>query len=357
MSGQVVLYTTEDGKTRLRLEVVEGTVWLSQADIAKLFLTTKQNVSVHVRNILAEGELTAEATVKEFLTVQNEGERQVQRRIVVYRLEMILAVGYRVRSPRGSQFRRWASTVLQDYLVKGFALDDRRLKEPDGGWDYFDELLERIREIRASEKRFYQKVRDLFATAVDYDRTEETAALFFKTIQNKMLWAVTGRTAAELILDRADPAKANMGLTTWSGGRVRKADVATAKNYLTEAEVRELDRLVSAFLDLAADRAARRQQTTMREWTDFVESYLKLAERAVLTHAGSISHDRMLQMIDQRYASFDAARKQAERHAAEEDYERDVEAELRQIETAATQARRAASVPTERQAPRRGGRK
>ena len=208
------------------------------------------------------------------MTVQTEGGRQVQCRIVKYRLEMVLAVGYRVRSPRGSQFRRWASAVLMDYLIKGFALDDRRLKEPAGGWDYFDELLERIREIRASEKRFYQKVRDLFTTSADYDRSDETARRFFQTIQNKLLWAVTGRTAAELILQRADPEKTNMGLTSWTGGRVRKLDVAIAKNYLAETEARELDLLVSAFLDLAADRARRRQQTTMAEWVDFVDQYL-----------------------------------------------------------------------------------
>lgn len=340
MTGNLILYNTEDGRTQLRLEVVEGTVWLSQAEMAELFQTTPQNVTQHIRTIYGAGELEREATCKELLQVQTEGERQVQRRITVYRLEMVLAVGYRVRSPRGTQFRRWASTVLQDYLIKGFALDDRRLKEPAGGWDYFDELLERIREIRASEKRFYQKVRDLFATAVDYDHTDAMARTFFQTIQNKMLWAVTGHTAAELILERADPAKANMGLTTWAGGKVRKADVATAKNYLAEAEARELDFLVSAFLDLATDRATRRQQTTMAEWINFVDQYLRLADRAVLTHAGSVSHEQMLKIIDQRYASFDATRKETERQAAEVAYEQDIEAELKRIETTATKAKR-----------------
>lgn len=339
MSGEIVLYNTEDGRTHIRLQVEHGTAWLSQAEMAELFQTTKQNVSVHIRNVLAEGELTAEATVKEFLTVQTEGERQVKRRITVYRLDMILGVGYRVRSPRGTQFRRWATTVLQDYLVKGFALDDQKLKEPAGGWDYFDELLERVREIRASEKRFYQKVRDLFSTAVDYDRTDETARRFFQTIQNKMLWAVTGHTAAELILERADPTSSNMDLTNWAGGKVRKADVATAKNYLAETEARELDLLVSAFLDLATDRATRRQQTTMTEWTDFVDSYLKLAERAVLTHAGSVSHERMLKVVDQRYGAFDAARRKADFQAAEIDHEREVETELKRIEAMATAAK------------------
>ncbi len=332
MSGEVILYNTEDGRTQLRLEVVDGTVWLSQAEMAELFQTTKQNVSLHLKNIFQDGELVEGAVVKDYLTTAADGKAYQTKN---YRLEAILAVGFRVRSPRGTQFRRWATTILQDYLIKGFALDDRRLKEPAGGGDYFDDLLERVREIRASEKRFYQKVRDLFATAVDYDRTDETARLFFQTIQNKMLWAVTGHTAAELIANRADPDKANMGLTTWSGGRVRKIDVATAKNYLRDAEVTELNLLVSAFLDLASDRAMRRQQTTMAEWLGFVDQYLKLADRAVLTHAGSVSHDHMLKLIYQRYASFDATRRQAERQAAEIEHDHDIDAQLRQIEASA----------------------
>lgn len=334
MSDPVILYNTEDGRTQLRLQVVDGAVWLSQTEMAALFDTTKQNVSLHVRNILSDGEQALEATVKEYLTVQSEGTRQIRRRITVYRLEMILAVGYRVRSPRGAQFRRWATSVLQDYLIKGFAIDDQRLKEPAGGWDYFDELLERIQAIRASEKRFYQKVRDLFATAADYDGTTETARRFFQAIQNKMLWAVTSHTAAELILDRADSTKANMGLTVWAGDRVRKVDVATAKNYLTETETQELNGLVSAFLDLATDRARRRQQTTMDEWSRFVDSYLQLAERPILTHAGSVSHARMETVVGERYAAFDAARREAARDAAEREHEQEVEEELRRLATA-----------------------
>ncbi|MDZ5646980.1 virulence RhuM family protein [Nitrospirillum sp. BR 11828] len=333
MTGAFILYNTEDGQAQVRLQVLDGTVWLSQLEMAALFLTTKQNVSVHVRNILAEGELTADRTVKENLTVQTEGGRQVRRTVTLYGLDMILAVGFRVRSPRGTQFRRWANSVLKDYLVKGFAIDDRRLKEPAGGFDYFDELLERIQAIRASEKRFYQKVRDLFATAADYDGHAETARRFFQTIQNKMLWAVTSHTAAELIVARANPDQANMGLTAWTGDRVRKADIATAKNYLTDAEGQELNRLVSAFLDLATDRARRRQQTTMAEWAQFVDNYLKLADRPVLTHAGSVSHDRMLHLVDQHYQAFDAARREAERQRAEQDYEQDVEDELTRIES------------------------
>lgn len=340
MSDAVILYNTEDGGTHLRLKLQDGTVWLSQAEMAELFQTTPQNITQHVRTIYDDGELDREATCKDFLQVQTEGERQVQRRVSLYRLEMVLAVGYRVRSPRGSQFRRWATTVLQTYLIKGFAIDDARLKEPAAGLDYFDELLERIREIRASEKRFYQKVRDLFATAVDYDKSHQTARRFFQTIQNKMLYAVTGHTAAELILDRANPAKPNMGLNAWSGTKVRKTDIATAKNYLADAEMRDLDRLVSAFLDMAEARAERRQQTTMADWISFTDQYLKLAERPVLTHAGSVSHDTMQQTIDQRYATFDAARRDADRQAAEADHEQDIAAELRALETTASRARK-----------------
>ncbi|EME68612.1 putative DNA-binding protein [Paramagnetospirillum caucaseum] len=337
MSDTVILYNTEDGGTQLRLKVQDGTVWLSQAELAELFQTTKQNVSLHLKTIFRDAELAEASVVKDYLTTAADGKAYQTKH---YRLEAILAVGYRVRSPRGSQFRRWATHVLQDYLIKGFAIDDARLKEPAAGLDYFDELLERIREIRASEKRFYQKVRELFATAVDYDKTSETARRFFQAIQNKMLWAVTGQTAAELILNRADPAKPNMGLNAWSGTKVRKIDVATAKNYLADAEMRDLDRLVSAFLDLAEDRAERRQQTTMADWIGFADQYLKLAERAVLTHAGSVSHENMLKVIDQRYATFDAARKASDKRAAEVEYEQDVESELRALESAASRSRK-----------------
>jgi len=333
MSDRIILYNSDDGQTQVQLKIIDGTVWLSQMEISELFLITKQNASVHIRNILAEGELSAERTVKENLTVQTEGDRQVRRTIILYRLEMILAVGFRVRSPRGTQFRRWANSVLQDYLVKGFAIDDRRLKEPADGWDYFDELLERIQAIRASEKRFYQKVRDLFTTAVDYDGKAETARRFFQTIQNKLLWAVTSQTAAELIIARADPAKPNMGLTAWTGNRVAKKDIQTAKNYLTETESRDLDRLVSAFLDIATARAQRRQQTTMAEWIGFVDNYLKLAEHPVLNHAGGISHEDMLLKVGQCYQDFDTSRRKAEDMAAEQEHEREVETELQRIET------------------------
>jgi hypothetical protein len=254
--SEIVIYTTEDGLNRIELRVAQGTVWLTQMEIADLFATTKQNVSLHISNILEDGELNQTASVKESLTVQTEGARQVERTLLVYNLDMILAVGYRVRSPRGVQFRRWASTVLSEYLIKGFVMDDVRLKQPD--FDYFDELLERIRDIRASEARFYKKVRDILALSEDYNSEAKSVAVFYATIQNKMLYAVTGFTAAELIVERADPTAPNMGLTSWKGTRVRKGDVKTAKNYLADAEISELNLIVTMFLDTADLRARRR---------------------------------------------------------------------------------------------------
>ena len=256
MSGEMILYNTEDGVTVVQLKARDGSAWLSQAQIAELFEVTPQAVTQHVRAIYEDDELDEEATCKEFLQVRTEGNREVSRQIAHYSLPMILAIGFRVRSPRGNQFRRWAATSLSEYLVKGFVMDDERLKNP-GGWDYFDELLARIRDIRASEKRFYQKIRDIYATAVDYDSRSEAAQLFFRKVQNKMLWAVTGHTAPELIAGRADPALPNMGLNTWAGSRVRKQDVTVAKNYLSREEIEALDRIVVMYLDYAEDQAQR----------------------------------------------------------------------------------------------------
>ena len=253
--NQLILYTTEDGLTQVQLRTDLQTVWLTQAEMAELFATTKQNISLHLKNVFEEGELSPEATVKESLTVQTEGGREVRRPLTLYNLDAILAVGYRVRSPRGVQFRRWASTVLKEYLVKGFVLDDQRLKNPDGRPDYFDEMLERIRDIRASEKRFYQKVRDLLALASDYEPSDQATLLFFATVQNLLLFAVTRQTAAELIVSRANPDDAHFGLLTWKGTQVRKADIVVAKNYLTEDEIDTLNRLVVIFLETAELRA------------------------------------------------------------------------------------------------------
>lgn len=316
MAGELILYTTEDGAASVRLRAEGGSVWITQAEMAALFQTTPQNITLHVKAIYAEGELQPEATCKEHLQVRQEGGRQVRRALKHYNLDMILAVGYRVRSLRGTQFRQWATTHLREYLVKGFVMDDERLKEP-GGWDYFDELLERIRDIRASEKRFYQKVRDIYATAVDYDPKSEAARLFFKKVQNKMLWAVTRHTAAELISGRANPALPNMGLTSFKGSRVRQGDVTVAKNYLQQPEIDELNRIVVMYLDYAEDMARRRKPMTMREWEDKLDAFLQFNERDVLTHAGKISAQVAERLALERYAEFDARRREAERLAAD----------------------------------------
>ncbi len=315
-SGELILYTAEDGSVAVQLRAEGGTVWLTQAEIASLFDTSPQNITQHTKAIYAEGELTEGATCKELLQVRQEGGRAVNRSLKHYNLDMILAVGYRVRSLRGTQFRQWATTHLREYLVKGFVLDDARLKEP-GGWDYFDELLARIRDIRASEKRFYQKIRDIYATAADYDSKSEAAQLFFKKVQNKMLWAVTGHTAAEIVVERSDPALPNMGLTTWQGGRVRKQDVTIAKNYLNHEEIEALDRIVVMYLDYAEDQAARRKTVTMQEWADKLDAFLSFNERDVLTHAGKLRADVAERLALERYESFDAARRETARLAAD----------------------------------------
>lgn len=333
--GELLLYTTEDGNAAIQLRAEGGTVWLTQAEIAALFDTTPQNITQHTKAIYAEGELTEAATCKDLLQVRQEGARAVNRSLKHYNLDMILAIGYRVRSPRGTQFRQWATTHLREYLVKGFVMDDERLKEP-GGWDYFNELLARIRDIRASEKRFYQKIRDIYATAVDYDSKSDAAQLFFKKVQNKMLWAVTGHTAPELIAGRADPALPNMGLTTWKGGRVRKQDVTVAKNYLSQDEIEGLDRIVVMYLDYAEDQAQRRRTLSMRDWEDKLDAFLQFNEREVLTHAGKLRADVAEKLALERYESFDAARREAARLAADE---ADI-AELQDVEKAATKKRR-----------------
>lgn len=309
--GELIIYTTDDGHVSLQLRVQEGTVWLTQAELAELFQTTPQNITQLIKAIYEDGELLPDATCKDYLQVRLEGIREVQRTLKHYNLDMILAVGYRVRSPRGVQFRQWATGTLREYLVKGFAMDDRRLKEP-GGWDYFDELLERIRDIRASEKRFYQKVRDIYATSVDYESRSEAAHLFFKKVQNKMLWAVTGHTAAELISQRADSALPNMGLTAWQGSRVRKQDVTIAKNYLDKEEIDELNRVVTMYLDYAEDQARRRKAMTMAQWEEKLDAFLSFNEREILSHAGSVSAKVAEALALQRYGEFNARRNEAE---------------------------------------------
>lgn len=315
MSGEMILYQTEDGLARISLRAVDGTVWLTQAEISQLFDSSKQNISLHLKNIFAEAELDQGSVVKEYLTTAADGKAY---RTLCYSLDAILAVGFRVRSPRGSQFRRWANTVLREYLVKGFAMDDARLKAAEQ-WDYFDEWLARIRDIRASEKRFWQKVKDLFTTAVDYDKGSDTARLFFKKVQNKMLWAVTGMTAAEIIAARANPGAQNMGLTSWKGSVVRKADFSTAKNYLASEEIDELNRIVTMYLDFAEDQAKRRATVTMAAWSEKLDAFLSFNDRDVLTHAGKLQADVAKRLAEERFDTFDAARRQSEAESADAD--------------------------------------
>jgi len=307
----IVLYQTEDGDTRIECRFDHDTLWLTQAQIAELFQTTPQNVTLHLKAIFAEGELTEAATCKDYLQVRKEGKREVSRSLRHYRLEAILAVGYRVRSARGTQFRQWATARLSEFLVKGFVMDDERLKNP-GGWDYFDELLERIRDIRASEKRFYQKVRDLFALSSDYQTRERETSLFFAEVQNKLLYAATRRTAAELIVERADPSQPNMALTTWSGSRVRKQDIIVAKNYLSEDEVDTLNRLVVIFLEQAELRAKQQKDLTLDFWRSSVDRMLASNDQPLLDGPGSVSHETMRAIATERYDSFDAKRRKQE---------------------------------------------
>jgi hypothetical protein len=285
--GEIILYTTEDGVANIRLRVSDGTVWLSQAEIAELFQTTPQNVTQHIRSVYADGELVEAATCKERLQVQTEGSRSVSRITLTYNLDMILAVGFRVRSPRGSQFRRWAIERLREYLVKGFTMDDARLK--DSG-DYFDELLARIRDIRSSEKMFYKAVLKIYATSTDYDPRSSVSRAFFAAVQNKMHWAVHGHTAAELIKLRADAEARNMGLTSFAGERIRLEDAGIAKNYLNEAELDALNRIVNVYLEFAELQALNRRPMTMSGWITKLDDFLKLSERDILTHAGRVSH-------------------------------------------------------------------
>lgn len=326
-NGELIIYQTDDGLAEINLRAIEGTVWLTQNDMAYLFDTSKQNISLHLKNIFEDNELSQESVVKESLTTAADNK---QYQTKMYNLDAILAVGFRVRSPRGSQFRRWANTVLKEYLVKGFAMDDARLKQTDK-WDYFDEWLARIRDIRASEKRFYQKVKDLYTTAVDYDKTSEQAQLFFKKVQNKMLWAVTGQTAAELIAARSDADKPNMGVTTFQGSIVRKADVGIAKNYLQQDEIEELNRIVTMYLDYAEDQAQKRKTITMDQWSDKLDAFLEFNERDLLTHAGKIQMNVAQKLAADRYDDFDAKRKKAEAIAADEEDIQELEALEKQL--------------------------
>lgn len=302
--SELILYQTEDGLTRVQLRVVDGSVWLSQLEIAELFAITKQNVSLHAANVLKEGELLADSVVKDSLTTAADGKNY---RTKLYRLEMILAIGYRVKGHRGTQFRQWATARLSEYLVKGFTMDDERLKNPPGPGqtDYFDELLARIRDIRSSERRFYQKVLDIYATSVDYAPDTELAQQFFATVQNKMHWATHGHTAAEIIHERANAAQPYMGLqTTRPGGVVRKEDVSIAKNYLSADELEVLNRIVNLYIEYAELQALERKPMTMLNWLTKLDEFLKISGRQLLDHAGQISATNAKAKAELEYASY-----------------------------------------------------
>jgi hypothetical protein len=311
--GELVLYETEDGRTRVECRFENDTLWLSQALIADLFDTSPQNMTLHLKSIYEDGELEEERTCKEYLQVRMEGSRSVRRRIKHYNIDAILAVGYRVRSPRGAQFRRWATERLREYLVKGFTLDDQRLRNPpidDSGIpDYFDELLERIRDIRASERRMYLRVKEIFALAADYVSSRADVNRFFQTIQNKLHYAATGKTAAELIIERASHTRPNMGLTAWKGGAVRKSDVTVAKNYLDEQEITELNRIVVMWLDYAEDQARRRRHVFLRDWEARLDAFLRFNERDVLENAGTASRAEAEEHAREEYEKFAARRR------------------------------------------------
>lgn len=303
-TSQIIIYQTENGQTKINVRLEDETVWLSQKHMAELFQSSKQNISHHINSIFEEGELHPDATVKKYLTVQTEGTRNVTREIEYYNLDMIISVGYRVKSHVATRFRQWATEHIRNYIIKGFILDDERLKNPDQPFDYFEELVRRIQEIRTSEKRFYRKITDIYATSVDYDPTLDISIRFFTTVQNKLHWAITGQTAAEIIKTRADNSKPNMGLTSWRGIVPRKQDVSIAKNYLDETELTSLNNLVEQYLVFAEGQAMRRIPMSMNDWIKKLDGFLTLNDREILSHAGKISHDLAKQFAEQEYELF-----------------------------------------------------
>lgn len=304
--SNIIIYNTDDGKVKVVLYAKDGNIWMNQNQMAELFATSIPNISMHISNILKEGELQQNSVIKEYLTTAADGKNY---NVTFYSLEMILAIGFRVRSKRGTQFRIWANRNLKEYMVKGFLIDDDRLKNPDGRPDYFDELLERIRDIRASEKRFYQKVRDLLALSSDYDKTDKATQMFFAETQNKLLYAVTHQTAAEIIVSRADASQPNMALTSWKGTVVRKQDIYTAKNYLKDDEIDMLNRLTVLFLDSAELRVKERKDLTLNYWRNNVDALLNFQNKDVLKGAGTISNTQMERIVNTVYAEFNQRRK------------------------------------------------
>lgn len=322
--NDIIIYTSKDGKTEIGLTKLNDKIWLTQPDIAKLFGTSVANISMHIKNILDDKELKKNSVVKNYLTTASDGKNY---NVTIFSLEMILAVGFRVRSPRAVEFRQWAIRNLVSYLEKGFLINEERLKNPNafGAFDYFDELLEKIRDIRASEKRFYQKVRDLFALSYGYDPQDKATQMFFAEVQNKLLYAVTKQTAAEIIVSRADPTKPNMNLTAWKGSIVRKGDIIIAKNYLKADEIDMLNRLVSIFLDSAELRVKRLQTITMDFWKGAVDKLLMLNDFPVLNGSGTVSRVEMEQIVGGRYDEFDAKRRAQEALAADQEDMKELE--------------------------------
>lgn len=320
MNNPIIIYNTEDGKTKVSLYTQDGTVWLNQNQLAELFATSVSNINKHIANILKEGELSENSVIEYFSITAADGKNY---NVAFYRLEMILAIGFRVRSKRGTQFRQWANTQLAELMKKGFVMDDERLKNPDGRPDYFDELLERVRDIRASEKRFYQKVRELFALSSDYDGSDKATQMFFAETQNKLIYAVTQQTAAELIVSRADANAPNMALTSWQGSKVRKQDIFTAKNYLSADEIDNLNRLVVIFLESAELRVKNRQDLTLDYWRNNVDALLTFNDKPLLKTAGKITHKQMEEKVRSIYDEFSQKRKQAEALQADKEDEND----------------------------------
>ena len=321
----IIIYNTVDGKSSVALFTKNGDAWMNQNQLAELFDTSVPNVSMHISKILKENELEENSVVKDYLTTAADGKNY---KVTFYSLAMILAIGFRVRSKRGTQFRQWANQNLQEYMIKGFVMDDERLKNPNGRTDHFDELLARIRDIRASEKRFYQKVRDLFSLSSDYDYTDKATQMFFAETQNKILYAITGKTAAEIVVSRANPNEPNMALTSWKGAVVRKQDIYIAKNYLTSDEIDSLNRFVVVFLETAELRAKNRQDITMIFWKTNVDRIIEFNDKKVLDHKGKVSHSQMEKNVDAIYEKFNAEGKQVEAQKADE---QDLE-ELKQLE-------------------------
>lgn len=311
---EIIIYQTDDGKAKVALMAKDGNIWMNQNQLAELFDTSVPNISMHISNILKDKELQADSVIKDYLTTASDGKKY---EVAFYSLAMILAIGFRVRSKRGTQFRIWANHNLKEYIIKGFVMDDERLKNPDGRPDYYDELLERIRDIRASEKRFYQKVRELLSLSSDYDATDKATQMFFAETQNKLLYAVTHQTAAEIVVNRADAVKPNMALTSWKGRVVRKQDILTAKNYLNEEEIDQLNRLTVIFLETAELRVKDRKDLTLGYWRNNVDKLLEFNEKKILQNSGSISHKEMKEKALKVYEKFDQRRKEVEAKEAD----------------------------------------